>query len=242
MSFGSTLGGMMVPSSLLMAELDLVKLLSASKGVALAVVVGLLAMVVLCFFVIFYKLIHISQAQSQSVKFLDHFWNSKRLDDIYRVAEQLKGSPLAQMFSAGYVELSKLKKGQHAEESMLAKMEDTDNIERALHRAQVSEMTRLENLLPFLATTGSAAPFIGLFGTVWGIMEAFLNIAAAGNAELGQIAQPIAEALVSTAIALASAVPAVIAYNYFNRRLKVLSSEMQTFGSDYLNIVRRHFF
>lgn len=225
-----------------MAELDLVKLLSASKGVALAVVVGLLAMVVLCFFVIFYKLIHISQAQSQSVKFLDHFWNSKRLDEIYRVAEQLKGSPLAQMFSAGYVELSKLKKGQHAADSMMDKMEDTDNIERALHRAQVSEMTRLENLLPFLATTGSAAPFIGLFGTVWGIMEAFLNIAAAGNAELGEIAQPIAEALVSTAIALASAVPAVIAYNYFNRRLKVLSSEMQTFGSDYLNIVRRHFF
>lgn len=242
MSFAATLSSMIEPHSLLMAELDLVKLLSASKGVALAVVLGLLAMVVLCFFVIIYKLIHISQAQSQSVKFLDQFWNSKRLDDIYRVAEQLKASPLAQMFTAGYIELSKLKKGQHAAESMLDKMEDTDNIERALNRARVSEMTRLENLLPFLATTGSAAPFIGLFGTVWGIMEAFLNIAAAGNAELGEIAQPIAEALVSTAIALASAVPAVVAYNYFNRRLKVLSAEMQTFGSDYLNIVRRHFF
>lgn len=242
MSFAATLSSTFEPHSLLMAELDLVKLLSASEGVALAVVLGLLAMVVLCFFVIIYKMIHISQAQSQSVKFLDQFWNSKRLDDIYRVAEQLKASPLAQMFTAGYIELSKLKKGQHAAESMLDKMEDTDNIERALNRARVSEMTRLENLLPFLATTGSAAPFIGLFGTVWGIMEAFLNIAAAGNAELGEIAQPIAEALVSTAIALASAVPAVVAYNYFNRRLKVLSSEMQTFGSDYLNIVRRHFF
>ena len=227
---------------MLLADVDLVKLLSASKGVTLVVVVALLAMVVLCFFVIFYKMIHISQAQSQSIKFLDQFWGSKRLDDIYRVAEQLKSSPLAQMFTAGYVELSKLKKGQYSEGSMHDKMEDTANIERALNRARVSEMTKLENLLPFLATTGSAAPFVGLFGTVWGIMEAFLNIAAVGKAELGEIAQPIAEALVTTALALASAVPAVVAYNYFNRRLKVLSSEMQTFGSDYLNIVRRHFF
>ena len=96
--------------------------------------------------------------------------------------------------------------------------------------------------MPFLATTGTAAPFIGLFGTVWGIMDAFEKIGQTGKASLADIAQPIGEALMSTAIALASAVPAVVAYNYFNRRLKVLSSEMQTFGSDYLNIVRRHFF
>ena len=102
-------------------------------------------------------------------------------------------------------------------------------------------MTKLENLLPFLATTGSAAPFIGLFGTVWGIMDAFLRIKGA-SVDIGEISQPIAEALVTTALALASAVPAVVAFNYFNRRLKVLSSEMQTFGNDYLNIVRRHFF
>lgn len=97
-------------------------------------------------------------------------------------------------------------------------------------------------MLPFLATVGSAAPFIGLFGTVWGIMEAFLNIAAAGKADLATVSQPIAEALVTTALALASAIPAVVAFNYFNRRLKVLGAEMQTFASDYLNIVKRHFF
>ncbi|KIG14165.1 MotA/TolQ/ExbB proton channel family protein [Enhygromyxa salina] len=220
----------------------MIKLLTASKGIVLGVVIILLTLVLLCIFVIIYKLIQISQAQSQSVSFLDRFWDSKRLDDIYRVAEGLKYSPLAAMFRAGYVELSKVKKGGGDGESMHAKMEDTDNIERALQRAKVSEMTKLETLLPFLATTGAAAPFIGLFGTVWGIMDAFLAIAAKGSAELSEISQPIAEALVTTALALLSAVPAVVTFNYFNRRLKVLNAEMSTFGSDYLNIIRRHFF
>jgi biopolymer transport protein TolQ len=122
------------------------------------------------------------------------------------------------------------------------KMDGLENIERALQRARVSEMTKLENLLPFLATVAGAAPFIGLFGTVWGIMDAFLNIAAAGQADLATVSQPIAEALVTTALALASAIPAVVAFNYFNRRLKVLGAEMSTFANDYLNIVKRHFF
>jgi biopolymer transport protein TolQ len=229
-------------ASPMLADVDLWALLSASKGIVLGVVILLLVLVALCFFVIVYKLIHISQAQSQSITFLDRFWESKRLDDIYRVAEGLKYSPLAQMFRAGYVELSKIKKKGTGGESMHDRMEGTDNIERALARGRVSEMTKLENLLPFLATVGSAAPFIGLFGTVWGIMDAFLSIAAQGSAELSEVSQPIAEALVTTALALASAVPAVVAYNYFNRRLRVLSAEMSTFSNDYINIIRRHFF
>ena len=150
----------------------------------------------------------------------------------------------AAMFAAGYVELSKVKKkaDQPSAGTMHEKMDGLENVERALSRARVSEMTKLENLLPFLATVGATAPFIGLFGTVWGIMEAFLNIAAAGQADLATVSQPIAEALVTTALALASAIPSVVAFNYFNRRLKVLGAEMSTFGSDYINIVKRHFF
>ena len=231
----------------LLAEVDLIALLGKSKGIVLVVVIGLLVMIALCFFVIFFKLIHISQAQSQSVQFLDRFWASKRLDDIYNETKNLKNSPLAAMFRAGYIELSKIKKKGEKQEVMHDRMEDTDNIERALHRARVSEMTKLENLLPFLATTGSAAPFIGLFGTVWGIMDAFLSISQQVESggempSIATISQPIAEALVTTALALASAVPAVVAFNYFNRQLKVLSSETQTFASDFTNIVRRHFF
>ena len=230
-----------------MAEVDLLGLLSASQGIVLGVVIILVLLIFLSAFVIFYKLVHISMAQAQSITFLDRFWDSKRLDDIYRVAEQLKRSPIAQMFRAGYVELSKVKKPQAGQpgydaNTMHDRMGDADNVERALMRARTSEQTKLENLLPFLATTGSAAPFIGLFGTVWGIMEAFLSIAALGKAELGEVAQPIAEALVTTALALASAVPAVVAYNYFQRRLKVLGAEMSNFASDFMNIVKRHFF
>jgi biopolymer transport protein TolQ len=228
-------------SPALLAKVDMIKLLSASKGITLVVVIILLVLIVLCIFVILYKLIQVSQAQAQSVTFLDRFWESKRLDDIYRVAEGLKHSPIAAMFRAGYVELSKVKK-RSDDGSMHDKMEATANIERSLARAKLSEMTKLESLLPFLATNGAAAPFIGLFGTVWGIMEAFLAIAAKGEADLAEIAQPIAEALVTTALALLSAVPAVVAFNYFNRRLKVLNAEMSTFGNDYLNIIRRHFF
>jgi biopolymer transport protein TolQ len=228
-------------SSVLLAEADILEMLFAAKGIPFVVVLILLTLAALCLFVILYKLIQISQAQAQSVTFLDRFWESKRLDDIYRVAESLKHSPIAAMFRAGYVELSKVKK-RGDDGSMHDKMEDTANIERALARARISEVTKLETLLPFLATNGSAAPFIGLFGTVWGIMEAFLAIAAAGEADLGQIAQPIGESLITTALSLLSAVPAVVAFNYFNRRLKVLQAEMSAFHNDYVNIIRRHFF
>lgn len=229
------------PFGQLLAKVDIVGMLSEAKGVPFVVIIILLTLAALCVFVILYKLIQISQAQSQSVTFLDRFWESKRLDDIYRVAEGLKHSPIAAMFRAGYVELSKVKK-RSDDGSMHDKMEDTANIERALARAKISEVTKLETLLPFLATNGSAAPFIGLFGTVWGIMEAFLAIAAAGEADLGQIAQPIGESLITTALSLVSAVPAVVAFNYFNRRLKVLQAEMSAFHNDYVNIIQRHFF
>ncbi len=235
---------MLLPSSLsLLAEIDVLHLMFGGKGAVLVVAYILTASSVLSLFVIFYKLVAISQAQSQSVTFLDKFWESKRLDEIFRQAEVLKYSPLSAMFRAGYIELSKVKKGQSGETgAMHEKMDGMENIERALARAKVSETTKLENLLPFLATVGSAAPFVGLFGTVWGIMEAFTKISEEGKADLATVSGPIGEALIATAIALAAAIPAVVAYNYFNRRVKVLGSEMTTFGSDYLNILKRHFF
>ncbi len=234
------------PVPALLAEADLVHLVVEAKGIILVVAIILLLLVVLCVFVVIYKFVHITMAQSQSISFLNKFWESKRLDDIFRIAERTKFSPIAAMFRAGYIELSKVKKQQqHAEAqggSMHDKMGDADNVERALMRARNSEQTKLENLLPFLATTGSAAPFIGLFGTVWGIMNSFSAISAKGSVELAEVAGPISEALFATALSLASAVPAVVAYNYFQRRLKVLNSEMTNFGSDFLNIVKRHFF
>jgi biopolymer transport protein TolQ len=116
------------------------------------------------------------------------------------------------------------------------------NVERALRRASINEVTILETMVPFLATTGSTAPFVGLFGTVWGIMNSFIEIGGQKSASLDVVAPGIAEALIATAIGLVAAIPAVMAYNYFSRRIRVISSEMETFSSDFLNIIRRRFF
>ena len=114
-------------------------------------------------------------------------------------------------------------------------------LERAMRSSLKSELQRIETGLPFLATVGSAAPFVGLFGTVWGIMNSFTAIGQQQDTSLATVAPGIAEALFATALGLAAAIPAVMAYNYFVRRINVLSSEMDSFSSDLLNIVRRHF-
>jgi biopolymer transport protein TolQ len=140
------------------------------------------------------------------------------------------------------VELARIGGGADATQpAQPAVQADLDSVARALRRASNNEVTLLENLLPVLATTGSVAPFIGLFGTVWGVMNSFIGIGNLGNASLAVVAPGIAEALIATAIGLAAAIPAVMAYNYFVRRIRVLESELDAFASDYLNIVRRHF-
>jgi biopolymer transport protein TolQ len=116
-----------------------------------------------------------------------------------------------------------------------------DNLIRALRRAASTELTSLERLIPFLATTGSTAPFIGLFGTVWGILRAFQKIGIEGTASIAVVGPDIAHALIATAVGLAAAIPAVMAYNYFNSRIRVLTTEMDNFSDDFLNIVKRHF-
>lgn len=209
-------------------------------------VMGLLAFfIVACVFIIFYKLIQIHRAQSQTKRFMNIFWESKRLDEIYKAAEDHGRSPISQLFKAGYIELSKLKGAADREAEKKADEThagDIGNVERALRRALTTEITHLESMVPFLATTGSTAPFVGLFGTVVGIMISFMQINASGTAGMDVVSQGISEALIATAIGLLAAVPAVIAYNYFLRRIRVLSSEMENFSSDFLNIVKRHFF
>lgn len=197
--------------------------------------------------IIFRKLIHLSRAQRQSVAFLETFWRSKRLDAIYTAAEALPLSPVAQVFRAGYVELSKVTQNQPhpggvPDDSMHDQLGGFENVERALARAANAELTTLEQNISFLGTTAAAAPFVGLFGTVWGIMGAFRDIYAAGNANLATVARPISEALIATAVGLFAAVPALVAYNSFNSRIRVLENEMRNFSADFLNIIKRHIF
>jgi biopolymer transport protein TolQ len=217
-----------------------------SGAVGIGVLFLLLAASAVCWAIIVRKWLQIRRAQDQSVKFLETFWQSKRLDAIYQAAEALTGSPLSHVFRAGYVELSKVtaqKKEAGAESrAMSEELGGLENVERALKRAAASEVTALERQVPFLGTTASAAPFVGLFGTVWGIMNAFHDIYRMGNANLATVARPISEALIATAVGLFAAIPAVVAYNYFVSKIRVLDSEMTNFSNDFLNIVKRHFF
>jgi biopolymer transport protein TolQ len=230
--------------------LDPWELILNASPVVMFVLCVLAGMSLVCWFIIGAKLVRLSQAARQSESFLDQFWDPQlgnvwsvqRMERLYAGLPRDRRSPVASVFHAGYVELARVLGG--SDESARSQRHyggDIENVARALRRAQANEVTTLESMVPFLATTGSTAPFVGLFGTVWGIMNSFIHIGAQKNASLDVVAPGIAEALIATAIGLVAAIPAVMAYNYFLRRINVLSSEMENFSSDYLNIVRRHF-
>lgn len=225
------------------AALDPWNLIMDASAVVKTVMVILVLMGLMCFFVMGAKAVRLAQASGRSKRFLALFWseeesgwNTERLESLYAQVRSYDGSPIAVVFRAGYVELARVMGNASPTDQG-----DMENIERALGRAATTEMTSLEAMLPFLATTGSTAPFIGLFGTVWGIMDSFINISAQKSASLDVVAPGIAEALIATAIGLVAAIPAVMAYNFFIRRIQVLESEVTNFEKDYLNVVRRHF-
>jgi biopolymer transport protein TolQ len=226
-------------------KLDIVSLILVASPVVKGVLILLAVMSLASWYVIGSKAIFLSRALSRSSRFLDAFWKTQRLDDVWKLTEESSPSPVSEVFRAGYVELAKLRR-RRSEQGATVDAEthlgDLESIERALDRARTTAVTEMENRVPLLATTASAGPFIGLFGTVWGIMNSFRNIGAKGAANLATVAPGIAEALVATAIGLVAAIPAVMAYNYFVRRIRVVSADMETFANDFLNIVRRRFF
>ena len=224
--------------------LDPWKLIAEASFIVKLVMIVLAIMAIGSWFIMGAKAVRLMQAKSKSRQFLDAFWASgegkdwttERIEGLYAKVKSFEGSPIASVFRAGYVELARVMSTGHPPSAG-----DVDNVERALDRAATSEMTAIETMLPFLATTGSTAPFIGLFGTVWGIMNSFMNISQQASASLDVVAPGIAEALIATAIGLFAAIPAVMAYNFFVRRIQVLESEVHAFERDFTNIVRRHF-
>jgi biopolymer transport protein TolQ len=228
-------------ASVLAANLDIPRLFNQAHWIVKGVMILLAVMFIIGLYIILYKRMYIGRAAGESARFTDSFWKSRDIEQIYKQAQALRNSPISQMFVAGYTELAKLQGDPELKDDREGNLA---NIERALRRAQTVETTKLESMVPFLATTGSAAPFIGLFGTVVGILFAFLDIAdskEASAASLKTVGPHIAEALFATAVGLVAAIPAVMAYNYFQRRIRVLRSEMEMFEQDYLNIIKRHF-
>ena len=223
--------------------MEIVKFFLQTGWVAKVVLVILIIFSLASWSVILGKWRELGAARRATDRFLKVFREVSRLNEAAATASKYRASPLAAMFQAGYGELEAQVRSVRgdANPDVTLKLKSMVSIERALDRAMGAELERLQRALPMLATTASVAPFIGLFGTVWGIMNSFISIGAQKNASLDVVAPGIAEALIATAIGLVAAIPAVMAYNYFVRRISVLSSEMENFSSDLLNIVRRHF-
>lgn len=212
------------------------------------VLVLLLVFSIVSWAIILMKYRVVSRTEKENNLFLDAYMNSSRLADVLPESKRYPGSTIAEVFRAGYLELGKISrttKGGSPDPldagASSIERKGIDNVERALHRACSTESSKLESLLGFLATTGSACPFIGLFGTVWGIMNAFRGIGARGSATLAVVAPGISEALIATAFGLAAAIPAVVFYNYYLNRIRTISLEMDNFASEFLNIVERHY-
>jgi biopolymer transport protein TolQ len=228
-------------------SLNSVDIILNSSGVVLLVLLLLIVLSVLTWAIILFKWRVIGRCSGAMESFLEIFWSGKSMDSIYAESKRYPQAAVSRIYQAGYLELQRLmdrerqKAGAESVGAVFAPHSSMENLERALSRTCRNESIKLERSLPFLATTGSTAPFIGLFGTVWGIMNAFQNIGAQGGASLATVAPGIAEALIATAAGLFCAIPAVMGYNYYIHRVRGLRTQMENFAADYLNIIKRNF-
>jgi biopolymer transport protein TolQ len=232
------------------AESDLVSLLWRSSPLAKGVLLILLIFSAVSWGIVLYKTWQLQRARRQTSSFLDIFRRSSKFSEVQAVCRNLESSPLVGIFQAGYAELTAQLKanpavapaeGRPAAAAARPTLKSLDALDRALLRAAGTEVSRLEKRLIFLATTASVAPYIGLFGTVWGIMSAFQNIGAQGSTSLAVVAPGIAEALIATAVGLFAAIPAVYFYNHFADQVKQFATAMDDFSMEFLTIAERNF-
>ena len=227
---------------------DVVRLIADAPWLAKSVLLILLIFSAVSWAIIFYKLWVYRRAEQQTSTFLGVFRRSAKFSEVQAVCPTLSASPLVGLFQSGYAELNtQLRTDKNADLAKPAAtpvrptLKSLDAVDRALLRATTVELNKLEHRVPFLATTASITPFIGLFGTVWGILTSFQSIGAAGSSSLGVVAPGIAEALVATAAGLFAAIPAVYFYNHFTNKVKKFASEMDDFSLEFLNISERNF-
>jgi biopolymer transport protein TolQ len=240
-----------VPDAAVAPQTSVVRLVLESSPVAKGVLLGLAILSVVSWGIILYKLWVYRGAQRQTAQFIDVFRRSNKFSEVQAVCRSLGESPLVGLFQSGYAELTaQLRQATPPEVSngpnprppaARPTLKSLTAVDRALMRASVVEINKLEKRVSFLATTASIAPFIGLFGTVWGIINAFQGIAATGSTNLGAVAPGIADALIATAAGLFAAIPAVYFYNLLTQRVKLFASEMDDFAMEFLNIAERNF-
>jgi biopolymer transport protein TolQ len=227
------------------ARHDLLQMVAGSSPVAKAVLLVLILFSITSWAIILFKLWVFSRSERQSAAFLDVFRRSSKFSEVQAVCKTLGESPLVGIFQAGYAELNaQLRQANPAPPNPAPArptIKSLAALDRALLRAAAVEVNKLEGRLQFLATTASITPYIGLFGTVWGIMAAFQGIGETGSSNLGVVAPHIAEALIATAAGLFAAIPAVYFYNHLSNRVKLLASEMDDFSLEFLTISERNF-
>lgn len=218
--------------------------LSNMSPVILVVLVALVFFSIVSWAIIIYKLLQISVVKRNNRLFSDFFWETKEFSRIDAEISRFMNCPLALLFKEGFRETEHFLASGPREGGSSALSTDLnaiENISRSLRKISTQEIDRLERNIGFLATTASTTPFIGLFGTVWGIMLAFQSIGLAGSTSMDIVAPGISEALVTTAIGLAVAIPAVIGYNHIQGKIRGQVSEIENFSYDFLNIVQRIF-
>lgn len=188
------------------------------------------------------KFVQYRMAVLETAKFVDVFWKNKDIQEVSVKTASLTKSPVAAVFAAGYAEFKDTKESWEEKGIVIigGKVDElAANVDRAMRREIHVRTQLLENGLSFLATTATASPFIGLFGTVYGIMNAFQEIGKTGSATLGSIAPHLSDALVTTAFGLIAAIPASIAFNYFNAKLQKFENEAMNIAADFLNQIKR---
>lgn len=209
--------------------------------VVFAVLLVLIFMSIFSWAILVSKLLHLRKLSSANKEFIKSFWDSRSLGDLNGKLNEYSYSPVKEVFKSGYAELIRTSQlREKASTNSIAFNAAIENMTRSLHKAKRFEKNRLEKFLPVLSITASAAPFIGLFGTVWGIMGAFEGIARTGSASLAAVAPGISEALIATAFGLAAAIPAVIGFNMAQNRIRTQITYIDGFSSDFLNIVERY--
>jgi biopolymer transport protein TolQ len=228
-------------------------LILRSSPIAKLVLLVLVIFSVASWGVILYKLWTFRRADRQSATFLDVFRKSSKFSEVHAVCKTLGDSPLVGIFQSGYAELNAQLRQTGAASSATAQtlvpggspprptLRSMAALDRALLRASTLEINKLEHRVPFLATTASITPFIGLFGTVWGIISAFDSIGQTASTSLAVVAPGIAEALIATAAGLFAAIPAVYFYNLLANRVKLFATQMDDFSLEFLNIAERNF-
>lgn len=233
----------MEPLPLAVAEApSILNMIFGSGLVVQSVLILLIILSVWSWAITIAKTIQFRRAQVNSDEFAQVFWESRNFARIDESSRRLTASPLVSVFTSGYRELlHTVQESKDAGGLAADPVSELGTVERALRRAELDEYHRLERGVTFLASVASAAPFIGLFGTVWGIMNAFHGLSQAKSSTIQAVAPGISEALVATAVGLAAAIPAAIAFNYFTASIKKFRQSMDSFSEEFLNIARRYF-